>query len=95
MSTKRLPQARHIVIVHDGGRRWVGNKKEIYSWIAKRGFERGVDRNTGRPNSVSMDAEAYDDMCHDVTYRGHFDKLSHEDIDLLMDRGADALYLAD
>jgi hydroxyethylthiazole kinase-like sugar kinase family protein len=90
----RLPQARHIVIVSDGSERWVGNKREIYGWLAARNHARGFDCSTNLPNSVKMDASEYEDFCNEVTYRGKFDHLTHGDVALLEERGAVTLHIA-
>lgn len=89
----RLPAWSSVVIVNDGAERWVVNRREVYAWLRRHGHDRGVDRNTRLSNSVTLDADAYQDLCDSVSYRGRYDHLTHGDIRTLEQRGTDTLHV--
>lgn len=88
-TSNRLPQARHTVIVNDGTTRWASSRAEVYAWLHRHGIGRGFDRSTNLSNVAHLTEDQYDDLCRKVS----FYEVTHEQIQILEDRGAEELHI--
>lgn len=62
-----IGMADSLVVVSDGAYRWLGDRAEVYAWIDSHGHRRGYDYARNLPNTVTLTADEYQEMCDETT----------------------------
>jgi hypothetical protein len=92
---------RDVVIVDDWYTQWITSRDELYGWLRDQKIERGLDRSSNRPNSVSLSTLQYlalrDAMAHFNGIRDECGRMMGGDADELIkalaEGGSDYLYV--